>query len=178
MKLSIKDIIVCGLLASITAVLSQISIPIPFTTVPLTMQVFAVMLCGMLLGPKLGFISQIIYLSIGSIGMPVFSQMSAGFGIILGPTGGFLLSFPIVAFTVGYFYHRYKSKLLLVLGMICGLIVSYLIGTIQFCLITKVSFISGLMACVIPFVAVDLLKIALVYVVGSSICKRVNVVTT
>lgn len=174
MKLSIRDLIICSLFASITAILSQVSIPLPFTTVPLTMQVFAVMLCGMLLGSKLGFISQIIYLAIGAIGIPVFAQMSGGPGVILGPTGGFLLSFPIVSFIVGHFSNKGKSEFLVVVGMIVALLISYLIGTFQFCLIMNVSFISGLMACVLPFIVIDIIKIGLVYVVGMSVCKRVN----
>ncbi len=174
MKLSIRDLIICSLFASITAILSQISIPLPFTTVPLTMQVFAVMLCGMLLGSKLGFISQIIYLAIGAIGIPVFAQMSGGPGVILGPTGGFLLSFPIISFIVGYFSNKGKSEISVVIGMVVALFISYLIGTFQFCLIMNVSFISGLMACVLPFIVIDIIKIGLVYVVGMSVCKRVN----
>jgi len=175
MKLSIRDLIICSLFASITAILSQIAVPIPFTTVPLTMQVLAVMLCGMLLGGKLGFISQIIYLLIGAIGIPVFAQMSGGPGVIFGPTGGFLISFPIVAFIVGHFSQQHKSKISVMLGLILGLVTIYIIGTVQFCLITKMSFISGLMACVLPFVFIDLIKIGLAYVIGSSIYKRVNI---
>lgn len=174
MKLKTKEIVVCGLFASITAVLSQISIPLPFTTVPLTMQVFAVMLCGMLLGPKLGFISQLIYVLVGAIGIPIFAQMMGGFGIIVGPTGGFILSFPIVALISGYFSSNYKTKLFTIVGMLLGLVTSYLIGTAQFCLITKMSFISGLMACVIPFIILDILKIVLACITGFSISKRIK----
>lgn len=174
MKLKTKEIIVCGLFASITAVLSQISIPLPFTTVPLTMQVFAVILCGMLLGPKLGFISQLIYVLIGAIGMPVFAQMMGGFGIVIGPTGGFILSFPLVALITGYFSRNYNTKLFIIVGMLLGLVTSYLIGTAQFCLITKMSLISGLTACVAPFIVVDILKIALVCMIGFSIRKRIK----
>lgn len=177
MKLSIRDLIICSLFASVTAILAQISIPLPFTTVPLTMQVFAIMLCGMLLGSKLGFISQVIYVLIGAIGIPVFAQMRGGLGVILGPTGGFLVSFPIAAFIVGYFSQKHKSKLSVIIGMVLGLVAIYIVGTLQFCLITKVSFMSGLMACVLPFVAVDALKIGLAYVIGSGVYKRVNIGT-
>jgi biotin transport system substrate-specific component len=175
MKLSIRDLIICSLFASITAILSQIAIPIPFTTVPLTMQVLAVMLCGMLLGSKLGFISQVIYLLIGAIGIPVFAQMSGGPGALFGPTGGFLVSFPIAAFIIGHFSQQHKSKMSVILGIILGLVIIYIIGTLQFCLITKMSFINGLMACVLPFVLIDLIKVGLAYTIGSSICKRVNI---
>jgi len=62
-----------------------------------------------------------------------------------------------------------------ILGIILGLIIIYIIGTLQFCLITKMSFINGLMACVLPFVLIDLIKVGLAYAIGSSICKRVNI---
>ncbi|MEG0843838.1 MAG: biotin transporter BioY [Romboutsia sp.] len=174
MKLSTRELIICSLFASITAILSQIAIPV--TTVPFTMQIFGVMLCGMLLGEKLGFISQVIYLLLGAIGMPVFAEMSGGLGIIFGPTGGFILSFPIVTYIVGRFSNQYKSKIILILGMVLGLVVSYLIGTIQFCFITKASFISGIMMCVTPFIIFDLLKIVLAYSLGSIVYKRVSLV--
>ena len=99
MKLKTKELVICSIFASLTAILTQISIPLP--AVPLTMQVFAVALCGLVLGKRLGFISQIIYVLLGTIGLPVFAQFSGGIGIILGPTGGFILSFPIIAFIVG-----------------------------------------------------------------------------
>ena len=78
-----KDIILCAIFASITSILAQISIPIPFTTIPLTMQIFSVALTGMVLGSKKGFISIMIYLILGAIGMPVFAQMSGGIGILI-----------------------------------------------------------------------------------------------
>ncbi|MGL6104991.1 biotin transporter BioY [Romboutsia sp.] len=174
MKMSTKELIICGLFASITSILAQISIPLPFTTVPLTMQVFAVALCGLILGPKLGFISQVIYILIGAIGMPVFAQMSGGISSIIGRTGGFILSFPIVALVVGYFSKKYSSLPMIVVGMILGLITSYTIGTLQFTLIMKVSFIEGLTLCVIPFVLVDLMKIGLATIIGVSVSKRVG----
>ncbi len=106
MKLKTKELVICSIFASLTAILTQISIPLP--AVPLTMQVFAVALCGLVLGKRLGFISQIIYVLLGTIGLPVFAQFSGGIGIILGPTGGFILSFPIIAFVVGYFSEKFK----------------------------------------------------------------------
>ncbi len=69
MNLKTQNIIICGLFTSITAVLSQISIPLPFTTIPLTMQIFAVSLTGLILGSKKGFISILIYLLLGAIGV-------------------------------------------------------------------------------------------------------------
>lgn len=174
-RLSTNDIIMCGLFAGITAILSQISIPLPFTTVPLTMQIFAVALCGLILGPKNGFISQIIYILMGSIGMPVFAEMTAGINIIIGPTGGFILGFPLMALVIGYFSNKFRKRRFIIIGMIIGLIIDYLIGTMMFTFITKMTFTQGLMACVIPFIPIDLIKIGLASLVGITVYKRINI---
>lgn len=176
MKLTTRELIICSIFASLTAILAQISIPLPFTTVPLTMQLFAVSLCGFLLGPKMGFVSQLVYVLIGVIGIPVFAQMSGGVGAIVGPTGGFILSFPIVAAIIGYFSKLHKSKYIIFIGMLIGLIVSYIIGTVQFSFIMKVSFMEGLTLCVLPFLAVDLLKLSLATIVGLVVSNKINMV--
>ena len=128
MKLTTKQLVICSLFASLTAILTQISIPTSSSTI-LLCKVFAVALCGLVLGKSLGFISQVIYILLGGIGLPVFAGFSGGLGIILGPTGGFILSFPIIAFVVGYFSEKFKSTLGIMFGMICSLLISYIIGT-------------------------------------------------
>lgn len=175
MKLSTREIIMCGLFAGITSILSQISIPLPFTTVPLTMQIFAVSISGLILGPKNGFISQLIYILMGAIGMPVFAQMTGGINIVIGPTGGFILGFPIMALIIGYFSYKFKNTKYTILGMILGLSLDYLIGTMMFTFITKMTFTQGIIACVLPFIPIDLIKIGLAVAVGTSISKRVRI---
>lgn len=175
MNLKTQNIIICGLFASITAVLSQISIPLPFTIVPLTMQIFSVALTGLILGSKKGLISIIIYLLLGAIGVPVFAQMSGGLGILMGPTGGFLLGCPLMAFVVGYVSERSSSKLYILLSMVLGLSVVYITGTIMFSVVTKSTIQESILACVAPFVVVDLIKLFLATSIEISISKRVNI---
>ena len=90
-----------ALMAALTAVGAQISIPLPFTPVPFTLQVPMVVLSGLLLGVRYGALSQVVYLLLGAIGLPVFAKFSAGLGIILGPTGGYLVSYPFAAAVAG-----------------------------------------------------------------------------
>ena len=97
-------------------------------------------LYGLVLGKRLGFISQIIYVLLGTIGLPVFAQFSGGIGIILGPTGGFILSFPIIAFIVGYFSEKFKSTIGIMFGMICSLLISYIIGNASILYMTNSDF--------------------------------------
>lgn len=120
-------------------------------------------------------IKSILKLSkLGAIGIPVFAQFSGGVSIILGPTGGFILSFPIIAFVVGYFSEKFKSTVGIMFGMICSLLISYIIGTLQFCLVTNSDFVKGLTICLVPFIIVDIIKLSLATVVVKSILKRVN----
>lgn len=170
-----QNIVICGLFAAITALLAQISIPLPFTTVPLTMQIFAVALTGVLLGSKKGFISILIYVLLGAIGLPVFAQMSGGLGVLFGPTGGFLLGCPFMAFVVGYISERTSSKLYILLSMVLGLIVVYAIGSIMYSLVTNSTIKQSIIYCVVPFVVVDSIKLLLATSVSALVSKRINI---
>lgn len=172
MRLNTKELVLSSLFSSMTAILAQISIPL--LEIAFTMQVFIVALCGLVLGKKLGFISQIIYILLGLIGLPVFTHFRGGVGILLGPTGGFILSFPIIAFIVGYFSEKFKSKLGIIFGMVLSLIISYIIGTLQFCLVTNSDFVKGITVCVVPFIILDIIKLNLALFVGNRISKRIN----
>jgi biotin transport system substrate-specific component len=89
------------------AVCARVSIPLPFTPVPLTLQNFGVLLVGLSLGSRRGFAAMALYLAEGASGLPVFSPMGPG-GIaqLLGPSGGFLLAYPLVAFVAGWIAER------------------------------------------------------------------------
>lgn len=174
MNLKTNDIVLCALFAALTSILSQISIPLPFTSVPLTMQIFAVALAGMVLGSKKGFISIVIYLLIGAIGLPVFAQFSGGLGIILGPTGGFLIGCPFMALVIGYTTERTKSMIYIFISMVFGLFIVYTTGTVIFSIITKSTLYQSLIACVLPFVIVDLIKLVLASAVGKEVSKRIK----
>ena len=166
MKRKTLDIVYCGIFATITAILAQISIPLP-GGVPLTLQTFAVSLAGILLGSKKGFISILVYVLMGAIGLPVFSGFSAGIGAIVGPTGGFILSFPIMGFIIGLICERTDNKILIFLGMILGSIPNYLVGAIQFSLVTSSRIYNAFLVCVLPFILVGVIKAVLATIIGS-----------
>ena len=86
-------------MVAVTAVAAQIAIPTP--PVPFTLQVLAVLLSGLVLGPRHGALAQAVYLLVGTVGVPVFAEFSGGLGVILGPTGGYLISYPIAAAVAG-----------------------------------------------------------------------------
>ena len=168
MKLSTRQIILCGLFAALISILAQISIPLPFTTVPFTLQIFGIAITGLILGSKCGFISTLIYLILGAIGMPVFANFAGGISVLFGPTGGFLLGYPLMAFIIGYAKEKFNSNFITSISMIV-----YTLGTIMFSFITGNTILQSLIYCVVPFIAVDILKLILAYIIGETVCKRV-----
>ncbi len=90
------------------ALCAHVSVPLPFTLVPLTLQTFAVMLLGMVMGPGTAFAALTLYLVEGAVGLPVFSQYGpGGFAKLLGPTGGYLFSYPLAAALTGSIVRRF-----------------------------------------------------------------------
>src|ERR687896_600513 len=98
-SLSVAMMTRVALMAAVTAVAAQITVPIE--PVPFTFQVLAVILSGLLLGPRYGALAQAIYVLVGAVGAPVFAEFSGGLGRVLGPTGGYLISYPIAAAVAG-----------------------------------------------------------------------------
>uniref|UniRef100_A0A7C3YG85 Biotin transporter BioY n=1 Tax=Geoglobus ahangari TaxID=113653 RepID=A0A7C3YG85_9EURY len=113
----------------ITAISAQLSFKIGF--VPYTMQNFAVMLAGFLLGPYYGFISQALYLTLIAVGLPLASS-GGGLGVLLGPTAGFLFGFPIAAFLAGVFRRKIRSSLILWLSTFLAALPIYILGFLVF----------------------------------------------
>ena len=144
--------------AILTAVGAQVEIPLK--PVPYTLQTLFVLLAGALLGPRNGFISMSVYLVMGLIGLPVFS--SAGFGLakILGPTGGYLLAFPIAAFVVGSLVKSGDHIIWSVIAMVSGLLVIFTLGTIQLSVVMGMNFSDAFAGGFLIFSWWDILKLA------------------
>lgn len=166
-----------SLMAAATAVMAQIAIPMP-AGVPMTLQTLAVILAGVILGPKLGAASMLIYLLIGAVGLPVFSGLKGGAAMLVGPTGGFIISFPIMAFIIGLGAKSNKNEkygdAVFWLLLLLGTIVNYAIGTAMFCLSTGSTLGAGLSACVVPFIPTTIVKTIIGGVLGLRIKKAVN----
>ena len=115
----------------LTAVAAQITIPVK--PIPFTLQTMMVLLAGALLGAKNGAYSQLIYLSLGAIGLPIFAHTPDGlygFARLFGPTGGYLLAFPAAAFLVGYLVQKNKNYISVVISMFAGNLFIILSGTL------------------------------------------------
>jgi biotin transport system substrate-specific component len=151
----------------LTAVAAQISIPLPFTPVPFTLQPMVVLLGGAALGARLGMSSQILYLALGLAGLPVFAAsplLPQGFARLLGPTGGFLMSYPFAAFTAGYlaergFDRRYLTS---VLAMGAGLAIVFACGVSWMAWgVPHLGLTTAVRTGLVPFVPADIFKIFL-----------------
>ena len=167
----IQDICGIGVMTAVTAVMAQISIPMPMG-VPMTMQTFAVTLAAIVLGPGRGAASLFIYLLLGAVGVPVFAGFSGGMASLVGPTGGFLLSFPLMAFVIGLGVKNRQKKGMFVLFLVLGTALNYAVGVLMFCLLMGSSVAAALTACVLPFLPTAVIKAVLASVLGLQIRTR------
>ena len=172
-KMSVRDICYAGLFAAVIAVMAQISIPMPLG-VPMTMQTFAITLAAVVLGAKLSALSSLIYLILGAVGIPVLANFSGGFDKFVGPTGGFLISFPLMAFIIGWGAEHHKDfKGAYVLALIVGTLVNYVVGVALFCVVTNGSVAAGITACVLPFIPTAIIKAVLASIIGFGVKNRI-----
>jgi biotin transport system substrate-specific component len=174
-----KSLVLCAVCAAITCVLAPISVPIA-GTVPVTLATFAVMLSGILLGGRWGALSQIVYLIIGAVGIPVCAGWTPALPKLLGPTGGYLVGYIPLAFICGAVYTLWGRKsrgskkfAAMLLGMIAGTVVLYAFGTAWYCILNHVSVGYALTLCVIPFLPGDALKIAAVMLLVPQLEKAI-----
>lgn len=163
-----KGMIFAALFAALTAAFGWFKIPLPFTPVPITLQTLMVLLSGAVLGSKFGALAMIIYLILGVIGLPVFSGGSSGFGALLGPTGGFLLSFPVAAFVVGKLAKTKKLSMLLFAMFIATLII-YTMGAVQGSIVTRLGLNAIFIGWILPFIIGDAIKLLLAALIAKSI---------
>jgi biotin transport system substrate-specific component len=115
--------------AVLTALGAQMEIPI--YPVPFTLQTFFVLLSGALLGKQGGALSMCLYLFLGAIGLPIFSGGTMGIAKIIGPTGGYLLAFPVAAYSVGYLISMHRGVWWITLSVTIGSMIIFVFGTIQ-----------------------------------------------
>jgi len=158
-KINIHQMTLISLFAALTAVGAFISIPL--YPVPLTLQTLFTLLAAMTLGSVMGMSSQIIYVLLGVIGLPVFAGFKAGIGILFGPTGGFLIGFIISAYVIGKIIEAKNEKnfFYYFLAGLSGMIIIYITGITQLSLVTGIGVKKALIVGMFPFLPGDILKI-------------------
>lgn len=178
-KINIKELTIIGLMTAIICILGPLSIPIPFSVVPISFTNLAIYFTVFILGWKKGTISYLIYLLIGLVGVPVFSGFGAGFGKLFGPTGGYLIGFIFMSLIAGYMIEKFPGKkYMYLIGMTAGLLVAYTMGTLWLSYQLDLSIKEGLFMGVIPYLPGDVLKIVAALIIGpvlrNTLRKAVN----
>lgn len=158
-----RDLVLTAFFAALTVIFSMISIPIPISPVPFSLSIVAIFLAGSLLPKNQAALAQIVYILLGVIGLPVFSKMQAGPGVIAGPTGGYIIAYPIMAYVIALIIEKTGKRNFPVylFSMLCGLIVCYTLGTFWLSVEAHLSIMAALAAGVLPFVVLDVVKAVL-----------------
>ena len=161
-KFRTLDLAYVGMSVALITVCSWISIPL---AVPITLQTLAVCLVSGLFGAKRGTLAMLVYLILGLVGVPVFSQFKSGIGVLFGSTGGYLIGLLITALISGFAADKFKGQLWKTgLSMALGVLVCYAFGTLWFAYFyakknTPASLITILGWCVFPFIPFDAVKV-------------------
>ena len=155
-----------ALFVALTAAAAQVSIPLPFTPVPFTLQPMVVLLGGAVLGARLGMTAQVLYLAAGIAGLPVFASspvLPQGVLRMMGPTGGYLMSYPFAAFVAGWLAERGLDRRYLtsLVAMTCGLAIIFAcgVGWLAFFARPAVGLNRALQTGLYPFVPLDIFKL-------------------
>ena len=166
------DITYIGASVALIAICSWISIP---TTIPFTLQTFAVMLTVLLLGGMRGTIAITVYILLGAAGVPVFSGFSGGIAKLLGPTGGYIIGFLGTSLVMWAFEKFLGKKIwVYIAAIVTGLIVCYAFGTTWFIKVytaddgSKATLAMALSSCVIPYLIPEVIKVILALTIGTN----------
>ena len=166
-KSELYSYLLCALFAALTAVCSQIMIPLPFTPVPINLAYLAVIVCGGVLGTKKGALAMLVYVLLGAVGVPVFVGFNGGLGALAGPTGGYIVGYIAMAAMCGVLKFggnsgQQNTALRIGMSVLKGVPViftGYAFGTAWFMISMGTDLASALLLCVVPFFAGDVVKI-------------------
>lgn len=169
---SVQKMAIIALMTAVLCILAPISIPVFISPVPISLGVLAVYLTAYVLSPLDATISVIIFVLLGTFGLPVFSGYSGGLSKLVGPTGGYIIGFLFTVYISSLFIHMKKGIIFDVIGMITGLALCYILGTIWFSYQQGKGFIASLLLCVVPFLIGDAIKIIVAVILGTQLNKR------
>ncbi len=174
-KLSIRDLSYISLFSTLIAVSGYIFIPLPFSTVPVTAQTLAVMLAGSLLPTVHAVFSILVFLLMGAAGLPVFSGGTAGLGIIVGKTGGYLIGFLFGAAVISILKGKKAGfARLLAANAIGGILVVYVFGVLWLKYVTGITISQAVIFGAVPFLPGDIVKIVAASFIAMRIGKHIK----
>lgn len=174
-KITTIDMTAIALVTAITCILGPMAIPIVISPVPISFTNLVLYLSLYLLKTKKTLVSYLVYLLLGTAGLPVFSGFSGGLTKLAGPTGGYLIGFIFMVLIAGVIMEKApKNRWIHVVGMVLGTAVCYAFGTVWLCYQLHISFGAGLGMGVLPYLPGDGAKILLAVLAGPVIAKRVR----
>ncbi|NFV14010.1 biotin transporter BioY [Clostridium sporogenes] len=174
-KLEVRDMIYSALFATIIGVSSYITIPLPISPVPITAQGLAVMLAGCVLTPVQAALSMVTFLFMGAIGIPVFSGGTAGIGVILGKTGGYLIGYLIGVIIISLLVRKNKSLVrMLIACFIGGIVVVHILGSAWLGQVTSIGIKKAFLLGSAPFIPGDIIKAVVAVLIGKKLSKSIK----
>ena len=169
--MKIRNMTLCGIFSALLCLCAWLSFP--FGDTAITLQTFGVFLCLGTLGGKRGTVSIFVYLLLGAVGLPVFSGMTGGFGVLLGQTGGYLWGFLLLPLICRGAAAAGQGRLARIVGMVLGMLACYGLGTAWFVFVSGgTGWITALTMCVLPFLLPDAIKLALAVSFADGLRKR------
>lgn len=175
MKFDSKNMTKIAVMTAVICILGPLSIPIG--PVPISLTPLTILLSVYILGTASGSVATLLYVFLGAVGLPVFGGFTGGFGIIAGPTGGYIIGYVFLALISGWFVeHFYNMVWVQYMGMCLGMAVLYAFGTAWLAYVAHMTFAEALAAGVLPFIAVDMIKMAVSIILGRAVNKRLDAV--
>jgi biotin transport system substrate-specific component len=173
--MKLKDMMYVAMFAAIVAALGLLPpITLPFTPVPITAQTFGVMLAGAVLGAKRGGLSLLIFVLLVAVGAPVLSGGRGGLGILVGPSAGYILSWPIAAFVIGYLVEKYWGEIklwnMVIFNIIGGIVLVYACGITFLSMVTELTWGAAAVSA-LAYIPGDILKAVFSGVIALQIKK-------
>ena len=173
MKISTRTMVTIGMFTAVLSVLSILMIPMP-SGVPITLQTFAMALCGYVLGWKKGVSVTFIYILLGSVGVPVFAGMTGGVSRLFSYTGGFIWGFIFLVICCGLSIKQKNIIARIFLGSV-GLVICHLIGVVQFSIVAETEVAVAFMTVSLPYLIKDIISMIGAYAVAVPIRKSLAV---
>lgn len=174
-KFTVRDLAFIAVMTAAICVVAPFSIPIPVSPVPISLATFIVYLAVFFLGQKKAFVSVLVYLLLGLVGLPVFTGFSGGPAKLLGPTGGYAIGYLFIALISGWIVEKYAGKrVICFLGLVLGSVAMYALGTAWLGFQMHLSIPAALMAGVIPYLPGDFAKMIIAAVVGPQVQKQLR----
>ena len=170
---NVRRMVLCAMFTALVAVCSQIAVPLPWG-VPINLALFAVYMAGTMLGPVWGTASQVVFIALAAIGVPVLANFQGGPSAIFGKNGVWA-AFPVSELLTALLTKALGRKFWsLCVAMVVGCAACYVLGTIWFMILTGADLVSALGWCVLPYLPGDAVKIVLAAVLTMQLDKRLK----